>query len=222
MRQFFVFLFALLLGCSTLTKPAPVVPPSHAEASVETDAVDLTVALITNEGTFCAGVWVGPHSVLTAAHCVQDNKFVVDGVTQVEDHDLAVAEAKVLKVSEHQDLALLGVPAMSHNYANVALSWSQGEELTIVGHPNGEKWVWMRGWIEKAILYSGPFDNINDVAYLRVQAPIWYGNSGGGAWDHAGNLVGIASMMSQVQPTLGWFVSAEEVHAFLSAAHNGS
>jgi S1-C subfamily serine protease len=184
---------------------------------VSLDIIDLTAVMATPDGrAFCAAVWVAPRRVLTAAHCVQESKWVVDGKTHVQEHDLDILEAHVLKVSKHQDLALVDVLSpLPHDYANVAMFWHQGEELSIVGHPGGEKWVFLRGWIEKSLLYSGPFDDDNDVAFLRVQAPIWYGNSGGGAWDDKGQLVGIASMMSGEQPNCAYFVSAEEIHAFL-------
>lgn len=204
----FLFIFAPLLACAPMTAPHQV---DQAVSSV--DPMNLTVALVTDKDmAYCAGTWVASDRILTARHCVEDDDVIATSV-HVRDYDGSKFDAIVKKVGKDADLALLIAPH-EHAWAPVAVTWHQGEELTIVGHPNHAEWTWMRGWVSRwtkhdSIAGDGTMD------MLQVQAPIWYGNSGGGAFDASGALVGVCSMRSTQVPDLGLFVAPEEIHAFL-------
>jgi S1-C subfamily serine protease len=50
--------------------------------------------------------------------------------------------------------------------------------------------------------------------WMQVSAPIWYGNSGGGAFDAEGSLVGIASFKA-LAPNVAFYVHLETIREFL-------
>jgi S1-C subfamily serine protease len=174
-----------------------------------------TVALKQDGKIFCAGVWVGRLQVLTARHCVADIE-PGDTVT-VQDYAGATFPMVLLREEARVDLALLGTPfAPEHVFATLPTSWHVGEPLAIVGHPNRQPWCFFRGYIAAVQEHDAPDDDAGKMQMLWVQAPVWYGNSGGGAFDLDGHLVGIASMRSLQIPDLGWFIAPEEIHAFLT------
>jgi S1-C subfamily serine protease len=177
--------------------------------------MNLTVALVSDKDrTYCAGTWVASDRILTASHCIidEDTDLAADSV-HVRDYDGVVFEGKVIKVDRRVDLALLQAPH-AHAWAPVASVWHKGEELTIIGHPAGQEWAWMRGWISAYRKHKSP-ESDGDMLMLQIQAPVWYGNSGGGAFDVTGALVGVCSLRSDTIPELGLFVAPEEIAAFL-------
>lgn len=207
-----IFLFIPTLACAPMTAPA-------AKAAIRapaTEPLDLTVALVTDtDKAYCAGTWVRPDEILTASHCViDDDTDKASDSVHVRDYDGVVFEGKVIKLERRADLALLHSTHMHATWAAVATTWHQGEELTIIGHPNREEWTWMRGWVSKALRHDSPEDS-GDMSMLQVEAPIWYGNSGGGAFDASGALVGVCSMRASNVPDLGLFVAPDEISAFL-------
>jgi len=213
MRRFFaliVWLAVCGLACAPMTAP----PSRSAELAVSgPDPMAMTVALVTDKDrAYCAGTWVASDRILTASHCVIDDDVVATSV-HVRDFDGVTFDAQVKKVERRADLALLVAPK-AHAWAAVATVWHKGEELTIVGHPGGAEWTFMRGWISRTMKHDSPEDE-GQMQMLQVQAPIYYGNSGGGAFDASGALVGVCSMRSTSIPDLGLFVAPEEIHSFL-------
>ena len=56
----------------------------------------------------------------------------------------------------------------------------------MIGHPRG-----IIGNITRGVL-SNILHVQDDLRYYRIDAPIFYGNSGGGMYNHLGELVGVA------------------------------
>jgi S1-C subfamily serine protease len=50
---------------------------------------------------------------------------------------------------------------------------------------------------------------------IQVSAPIWMGNSGGGAFDEKGRLVGLCTRMLAYVPNVGFFVPATVIKKFI-------
>ena len=215
MRLFFTMILSMLASCVGCAHSSflPAIQPPAATNS----PLGVTVALVNdNNAAYCAGTWVSEHTMITASHCViDDDTDDVLKTVHVRDHEGNIFEANVAKVSKRQDLALLQTKR-NHAYAEVASSWSIGEELTIIGHPAGTEWVWMRGWISVAVKHESPKADGEYMSMLQVQAPVWYGNSGGAAFDSQGRLVGVASMRSVKIPDLGLFVAPSEIALFLA------
>jgi hypothetical protein len=122
------------------------------------------------------------------------------------DHDLALVSInqEELELLPEHPVATLARPASVH----------VGDDIHVVGHPMGMWWSYTHGWI--AQLRPGqknPSDKLIDC--IQVSAPIWFGHSGGGAFNDDGELIGIASFIRRV-PNTAFYVGTEEVRRFLA------
>ena len=121
---------------------------------------------------------------------------------------------------EHKDLALLaadGHAIPAHQIAELANQTpALGDALHICGHPKGYYWTFMEGTVSG---YRGDLshDSIRG-PFLQVQAPVYFGNSGGGAFDSYGKLVGIADMLLRM-PDAAVFVHLDSIRTFLRSQH---
>jgi S1-C subfamily serine protease len=183
---------------------------------------------------YCSGVWVGKDSILTANHCVEGiaenleveadsvkiHYIVGDEVSNISEEPYGIHLGQVIARDTEHDLALIrafgdkAIPA--HGIAVVASeSPGIGEELTIVGHPRGFYFTSIHASVSQyrkdlpGAPISGP--------WLQVEGPVWFGNSGGGAFDDSGHLVGIASLITSMAPNVAFFVHCNSIQKFLNA-----
>ena len=118
---------------------------------------------------------------------------------------------------EHKDLALLeaaGHAVPSHEVAKLADETpGLGESVHICGHPKGMYWTFLEGTVAG---YRGEIPHMDKKAgpFMQVQSPIFFGNSGGGAFNNYGELVGIADFLMKL-PAEGFFVHLDNIRAFL-------
>lgn len=138
--------------------------------------------------------------------------------------------SKVEAWDEAHDLALLEVVGQlqpPHKIAKLASATPEiGEHINMVGHPTGLYWTYIDGHVS-AYRDADHYQRVNvgrgDDAkgpYMQVQAPVFYGNSGGGCFNDYGELVGIAVRISRV-PDSGFYVHLDTVRNFLdSQQHN--
>lgn len=128
---------------------------------------------------------------------------------------------KVLASDEADDLALIkadkeGLP--SHPVATLSRDViHDGDPLSVVGHTVGLWWSFIPGTVS-ATRTDLKTHGIARPVLLQVSTSAFYGNSGGGAWDANGNLVGICSFLAPAVPNLVFFVHRDVVKSFLD--HN--
>lgn len=207
----------------------------------------------------CTAVWVGPHVLLTAEHCVDDINKPHDEV-EVDDeikHLLEILEHNtvtkkdvkkvpwtplgqpvmyslrddispdkrgyrhgvVSAVDIDNDLALVTVDEeFTHPIAHLSKRViHDGEEAHIVGHPAGMWWTYVHGYVSASRpRYSDGKGHAIDM--LQISAPIFFGNSGGCAFDNEGNIIGLADAITGV-PDAGMFVSRDTLRVFLTHHH---
>jgi len=234
-----VTILTMILGCGGASKmPArsPTARTSHMGKS--------TVALVfTDEDKevipFCSGVWISEQEILTAGHCaaaiakkVKDlpdiegleidpvdtpvHFIVQDEVTSVGKEPSGMHLAKVTSYDGPHDLALLhaeGKLIPPHESAELASELpAVGERIFIVGHPKGMYWTFIEG-VVSSYREDLPTDTKKG-PYVQISAPVWFGNSGGGAFDSRGDLVGIASFITRA-PNTSFFVHPEAINKFL-------
>lgn len=224
------------------TSPIETTEERLRQATVALVSVDPSEKGAVIEAT-CAGVWVTHTEFITAAHCVEPKDNLVLGLKVDADaigithtfltlNDLGeqgdetktvvklekIRVARVTAYDARADLALLDVTLDNVPRSHPVITVSQkplviGTSVHIIGHTNSLWWSYARGFIAASRKMSGPHDH--PIHVLQVTAPVWHGNSGGGAFNESGQLVGLSSFIMK-GPNLGFFVHRDVLLAFLT------
>jgi hypothetical protein len=181
MLQFFL----LLLGAfSFFTAQAPVstfpanLQPQHAA----THHINFENPL---EHDSCSATAVGPHTLLTAGHCIlATNKIKIDGE---EAH-------VVVYIFDNADHMLIVTDATFKAWLpinqNALKDMHPSDPLHFWGNPGHARDVYRIGNFEK-------WDESGDVSLALLQIPAYPGDSGSGILNDAGEIVAVLSMGNQ-------------------------
>lgn len=223
-RLFLSGFLMFLMGCCAGVTTAPVqyqVPfDPERQANIELEK-ELTVSLVKRDedGVFayCAGLWIAKGMILTASHCVDEEGPIIRYTIY---KDKKIRMALVAAAEEHNDLALLYVdPSSEPQHPTIDLTEelepNTGEEVDIIGHTVGYTWSYSKGNIS-AIRQDleGP-SSIKVKKVVQISAPVWMGNSGGGAFDTKGRFVGLCSWISRRGPFLSFFIHRDIIKDFM-------
>lgn len=173
--------------------------------------------------TYCAGVWVGEHEILTAHHCmrvVSEEVKVGMKVRVVGYDDMVIRRsygARLVRDRAEHDLSLLRVEEeVRHSIAKVAKERVRlGGGLHIVGHAQGLNWSYIEGWVSA---YRNFRVKHGEGPFMQITAPIYYGDSGGGSFNEAGELVGITSFIDKT-PNVGFAIDLEHIKEILNGVN---
>jgi S1-C subfamily serine protease len=167
----------------------------------------------------CSGVYVSPHLILTADHCVDMSMEGIKGlylkelwVKNINDES---ALATIIKVDPRRDLALLRTDLKG---TPVKLAWDVkvGEEVWVVGNPLGLQFIVSKGIVSRTDVTTDSFP----IEHFVTDAVVLPGNSGGPCYNSHGNLIGIVVMSTSMfgmmgASGLGFVVQINEVRTFL-------
>ena len=166
----------------------------------EPSDVGITVALahtVFLDELGCTGVDTGGGRVYTAAHCVDDLKPGAE-----------TAHGQLTFTSPTLDFAYLYDKARSGNAFACLRAPRLGEHLYTVGYPTnvltGEQQLNITDGV-----FAGQYNP--ESGEYRITAPIYFGNSGGGAWAEDGCLVGLTVSLVRSVEGSGWIVPADEL-----------
>jgi len=195
---------------------------------------------VADVSVYCTGVWISKDEILTAAHCmyglahhigqqlsgededeiqVDPYKMPIHYTTEkenlgVDKEPAAMHLGKLLAISTKNDLAVIKVYSqglVEHAVAELADSMPEvGESVICVGHPQGMYWTYVHGSVaayRDGMPGPGPG---KEIKLIQVQAPIWFGNSGGGLFDKRGRLIGISSFITKA-PDTGMYVHRDVI-----------
>lgn len=149
-------------------------------------------------------------------------QYIVDKEsTGVYREPKAVHTLRVVKHDKAHDLALLvvddpkDVPA--HHVASLADNTpAVGETVHVMGHVTGLYWTYTRGLV--AAYREENFRPVEKRGkkgpFMQIAGEVFRGNSGGGAFNDNGELVGLASFMPPA-PNECFFVHIETIRSFL-------
>jgi len=222
--------FFFLVGCcsSIVTQPKEKTLMSEHEktrsAQVQSakKIISLTVALMntdpSNPEIHCSAIWIKRGMLLTANHCIDPGELIMymtfDEINKNSFH-LAVVKG----YDEANDLALLLVdPSTEPPHEIVSITnevIEPGEEVNIIGHTVGLGWTFSKGYVSSI---RNNLRNSSDVVsekVIQISSPAWLGNSGGGAFDSEGHLVGLCSYIFTTAPFLTYFVHKNTIVKFL-------
>lgn len=210
MKYLLVLFLAFLSVCCAPSLRTVEMPASQIDL-----LSDETVALVNPDNpdhAYCGGVWVGADKVLTAFHCQEDEDAI-----SVKRRDGTLEAAVVIMTDKVDDLAMLRVDhAKSHPFAKIGRDLRLDEDLSVIGHPHNSPWTYMRGYVASVRRDSkSPNEPDQHIGVTAVAAPIWYGSSGGPAFNSRGEVVGICSMISH--PGLGLFIMPATIRTFVAA-----
>ena len=209
---------------------------------IEDSTVALLIGPEDDKISYCAGVWVGEKRIITANHCAEVMGRLISATPEDVEYnakgDVIVFANRsdlnqegsfsknsswigiIEEVDKLHDLASIMVlsPTSSHSIASLAKEEiRKGEDMHIIGHTVGFKWSYTRGFVSAIRNVQGPAtgESVIKSKTLQVSAPIWVGNSGGGAFNINGNLVGICSWVTTKGPNVSFFIHKEEIEDFL-------
>ena len=195
-------------------------PHNARAADLEAKTVALVMPSDFGVRAYCSGVWVAEDKIATAFNCIADEEpdlkigFVTRGDVYAPDDDEVVTlrTARIMAVDPEHDLALLGVKLPpAHPIASVARSSYVGEVVQTMGHPRGLWWSYSAGNVAALRVDDGMW-------YVQSTAPISPGNSGGGLFDEAGDIIGIAHSYIPVRAeNINLYVDARYLRAMLEA-----
>jgi S1-C subfamily serine protease len=164
--------------------------------------------------------------VLTAAHVVAGASKIAVGAfpTCEPGAQPEPIEAKLIKVDEVADLALLQVPKLPRDPVLMPLGRLDeirtGSTVMMIGHPKGLLMSMSQGLVS-AIRPNFRFSAANSpeqrATVVQTDGAINPGNSGGPMLSPDGNLVGVNSfILGQASAGLNFAVSIDDVRAFLA------
>lgn len=210
--------------CSHLSVQSPIASPQS--------LINKTVALVIKSPEdnqyhmYCSGVWISQTKIATAQHCadLKDEekptvgsiiKFKTSQEVNISRNQLDSSEphsALVLAEDMKADVAILSVidEMPMHDYADIAAQEPQlGEEVSIVGHTGSLKYTFLKGLISAFRISD------DKVSYLQISTAAYKGNSGGGAFNKEGQLVGICSRIYMAAPNVVYFVDNKHLNKLL-------
>jgi len=194
------------------------------EVSIYEKASPAVVLILTESGSGSGSMLSKDGTIITNWHVVGSNRFVDVVFRPLDPAEDAFSEksyrARVLKVDQVADLALLRLLETPPNRPTLALSTSSpkiGADVLALGHPNGYNWSLTRGIVSGIRndfnwQYKMGLQHLADV--IQTQTPINPGNSGGPLLNDEMQIVGINSFGSVGELT-NFAVSSEMVREFL-------
>lgn len=155
----------------------------------------------------CTAVFVGPQTVLTAAHCIHGGEGMKGWGKDSKNKSFTLT---LEAIDVNKDLALLHVKGPVHPYARLGTSVGRTDRIYTLNSGEDMIQTYAEGVVANLVL-----DPITSVPLIVHTAPILPGASGSGLFDKRGRLVGINVMTQKV---FSLAVDLVTVHHFLEDA----
>ena len=186
--------------------------------------IDSNVSILTYDGYdiensnykgLGSGVIISEGIIATNYHVVDEGKkFAIS----YSDNEKAVYHTStVIFKDEETDIALILSPSTNRTPAQIGNSDElvEGEKLTVVGNPLGEVNTISLGSFLK-------MQDIGDNMYINIDNPVFQGNSGGGLYNEANELIGIVCAKGKDNNNSAYAVPINEVKELLANMKNNN
>jgi S1-C subfamily serine protease len=192
-----------------------------------------TVALVRDnmfgkKSIMCSGTWISKYVILTARHCVEnDDESVTAGkIVEFYTHKLGdppfgmiqqdrnVLKAIIVAFAIDTDIALISsIDDVEHNIAPLYNGEVPiGTSIHTIGHPHGMEYSYITGRVS-ATRHSFVFGIEQRVLHITILG--YNGNSGCGAFDDNGRLIGMSIFSNTRVPGMKFFLHATEIVDFV-------
>jgi S1-C subfamily serine protease len=189
-------ILALLLAACGAAAPGPDVVIVTEKSSADVGVVTALKHTRLADDLGCTVVDLGRGIVATAKHCV-------DELEAGEETSAGV----VVYQDPLRDFAFLYDLSRANGERPTLRAPRLGEHVYTVGYP-----VQVVTEIQELTVTDGVFAGPSDgEGHLRITAPIYFGNSGGGCWGEDGALVGITVSGVVKMPGMNYIVPADAV-----------
>lgn len=150
-----------------------------------------------------------PITYITKDEAFDDSDVNVDMSITLPSNGIVIAYSKPI------DLALIKSSThRPHSIASLATqTLATGDDVFCVGHTLGLMWSYSEGKISQTRIMSGA--NHYDYKVFQISAPVSVGNSGGGAFNSKGELVGLMSYYMPMGEDVAFFVHTDVIRKFL-------
>lgn len=193
-------LIALLVAAPTFALDAAQIYKHASESVVLVLALDEDNDPISSG----SGFFIGDGKVIVTNWHVIENAASI----RVKLANGKIFEIPVLEIDRASDLALLGYPHTGEPLALSGRSPEVGEEIVVIGNPEG---------LERSLstgIISGIREDEGRVVY-QITAPVSSGSSGSPVLDERGNVLGIATFILEEGQNLNFAYSAIHVQNLL-------
>lgn len=167
-----------------------------AVAAVRNSVVEISTTTVSNRGQLSAGA--GSGVIIHADGIIVTNNHVIDGVSNIYVRltNGNTYEAYLRGTDEENDIAVLKItPREALTVAKLgcsaALAW--GEDVFAIGNPLGELGGTVTEGIISALEREVEMSDGTVMTLLQTSAAINSGNSGGGLFNMAGELIGVVN-----------------------------
>lgn len=192
-------------------------------------AAPATVLVLTDKSLGSGAVISSQGEVLTNWHVLQGAKqlaVVFKPQRGVEIKEELAFAAIPLKVDQVTDLALLQIVAPPPNLSALPLGnmaeVEVGQDVHVIGHPEGEVWTYTTGIISQvrpAYQWTGVDGLLHQSKVIQTQTALNPGNSGGPLLNDRAELIGINSFRKEGEG-LNYAVAVDVVKEFLRRAES--
>ena len=154
--------------------------------SIDTQSMT-AVRLEIGEGV-CSGTVVAPTVILSAGHCFIDEEDDDEGDPAPAPTHMLVngRDVKILAiVFDGNDHALVEVDFFFHDWASIGKQPPVGTHVHYWGNPAGKNFLYREGYVTNY-----------DHSMMMLNINGFFGDSGAGIFDEAGNVVGVVNIIS--------------------------